>query len=155
MGRRVIQKNGTRTKYHLNILLCAGSAATGSPEWQFVREKTAHSTRGMQGWFSKPEAMLCSSCRNRRGDQRSHICNKFTGRQGQGGSQKRLQTQRKFVDGEVDFYVTLVAGIVVAGARIRNGCVSRSGGVQGSAIDDKARKFRRARGDGLPLTVSP
>jgi len=27
---------GTQSKYHLNILVCAGSAATGSPEWQYA-----------------------------------------------------------------------------------------------------------------------
>jgi len=41
----------------------------------------------------------------------------------------------------IEFFVTWVAGIVVAGARISNGCVSRSGGVTGSAKGSK--KFKK------------
>ena len=54
--------------------------------WDVVGEETADSTRDVQGWLSKPEAELCRSCGNRRGDQRSYTYSEFTGRQGPGGS---------------------------------------------------------------------
>ena len=45
-------------------------------------------------------AVLPNFCGGRVWYQRLYICNEFTGRQGQGGSQKRSQTLHKFVGGE-------------------------------------------------------
>jgi len=64
-----------------------------------------------------------------------HAAN-FTGRQGRGGSQKRWQTQRKFVWVRVESCVTLVDSIFVY--------VSRAEGAESSIIDCKARKVKSA-----------
>ena len=84
---------------------------------------------------------MSGSCGNRGGDLRVHTWREFSVRQSQGGSQKCLQTQHKFIGGN-DWILCDVGGWhLVAGARISNGCVSRSGGVTGSAKGSK--KFKK------------
>ena len=46
----------------------------------------------------------------------------------------------------VESCMTLVDSIVIAGTRIKSGCLSRSGGVKGSAISGKKQEISQANG---------
>ena len=68
-----------------------------------LQEKTADSARGVRAVLSSSCVVLSNfsgGMGERGGDQRSHTCREFIGRQGQGGSQESSQAQRKFVVGE-------------------------------------------------------
>jgi len=63
---------------------------------------------------------------------RIHAANSQGNRAEEGRRSARRHNTNSFGE-RVESFVTLVADIVVAGARIRSRCVSRSGGVTGSA----------------------
>ena len=61
-----------------------------------LAKATADSPRGVQDWFSKPGAVLCSSCGNRRGDQPSHAANSQEDRAEEGRRSARRHNANSF-----------------------------------------------------------
>ena len=84
----------------------------------------------MQGWFSKPAAVLPGTREGISGC--IHALNSQGDRAKEGHRYARRHNANSLGE-RVESCVTLVTSIVVAGARISGWCVSRSRGVKGSA----------------------